>query len=110
GGPGSLAAMVRAGGDQEATQLLCRVAATLHAKDPASKPAGIVALEDWFKELWPVADNRGGLLRRAATTAKRLLANQRDRVVLHGDLHHDNVLDFGDRGWLAIDPKGLYGE
>src|SRR5690606_25597285 len=47
---------------------------------------------------------------RAATTAERLLANQRDRVVLHGDLHHDNVLDFGDRGWLAIDPKGLHGE
>jgi streptomycin 6-kinase len=31
-------------------------------------------------------------------------------VVLHGDLHHDNVLDGGPRGWLAIDPKGLIGE
>jgi aminoglycoside/hydroxyurea antibiotic resistance kinase len=30
--------------------------------------------------------------------------------VLHGDLHHGNVLDFGLRGWLAIDPKGLLGE
>jgi streptomycin 6-kinase len=29
--------------------------------------------------------------------------------VLHGDLHHGNVLDFGARGWLAIDPKGLIG-
>lgn len=25
-------------------------------------------------------------------------------------LHHGNVLDFGVRGWRAIDPKGLYGE
>ncbi len=29
---------------------------------------------------------------------------------MHGDIHHENVLDFGPRGWLAIDPKGLFGE
>jgi len=31
-------------------------------------------------------------------------------VVLHGDLHHYNILAAGSRGWLAIDPKGLVGE
>ena len=31
-------------------------------------------------------------------------------MVLHGDIHHGNILDFGERGWLAIDPKGLSGE
>lgn len=31
-------------------------------------------------------------------------------MALHGDIHHGNVLDFGGRGWLAIDPKGLVGE
>jgi streptomycin 6-kinase len=30
--------------------------------------------------------------------------------VLHGDIHHGNILDFGERGWLVIDPKGLIGE
>ena len=30
--------------------------------------------------------------------------------VLHGDIHHGNILDFGARGWLAIDPKRLQGE
>jgi streptomycin 6-kinase len=25
-------------------------------------------------------------------------------------MHHDNVLDFGERGWLVIDPKRLTGE
>jgi streptomycin 6-kinase len=25
-------------------------------------------------------------------------------------MQHGNVLDFGTRGWLAIDPKGLFGE
>lgn len=30
-------------------------------------------------------------------------------VVLHGDLHHENILR-GNDGWLAIDPKGLTGD
>jgi len=30
--------------------------------------------------------------------------------VLHGDLHHENILDFGDAGWLAIDPKRVIGD
>lgn len=29
--------------------------------------------------------------------------------MLHRDIHHDNILDFGKRGWLAIDPKRLFG-
>lgn len=29
---------------------------------------------------------------------------------LHGDVHHDNILDFGERGWLVIDPKRLIGD
>jgi streptomycin 6-kinase len=38
------------------------------------------------------------------------LAESRDPVVLHGDIHHGNVLDAGARAWVAIDPKGLRGE
>lgn len=30
--------------------------------------------------------------------------------LLHGDLHHYNVLFDSDRHWLAIDPKGVLGE
>ena len=52
----------------------------------------------------------GGLLGRADIIARQLLAEPRDVLVLHGDLHHDNVLDFGERGWLAIYPRCLRGE
>jgi streptomycin 6-kinase len=58
----------------------------------------------------PAAEAQGGILRVAAATASNLLATQREIVVLHGDMHHRNVLNFGSRGWLAIDPKGLIGE
>jgi len=108
-GPRSLGDMARSGADDEATRLLCEVAATLHA--PRDRPLPeLVPLEPWFSALWPVAEARGGLLGRAADAARVLLATERDRVVLHGDLHHGNVLDGAERGWLAIDPKGLHGE
>lgn len=45
-----------------------------------------------------------------AVTARELLASERDVVPLHGDIHHGNILDFGRRGWLAIDPKPLIGD
>ena len=31
-------------------------------------------------------------------------------VVLHGDLHHFNILAAERQPWLAIDPKGVVGE
>jgi streptomycin 6-kinase len=52
----------------------------------------------------------GGILVHCAEAARTLLAEPCEVGVLHGDLHHDNVLDFGARGWLAIDPKRLIGE
>ena len=30
-------------------------------------------------------------------------------VLLHGDLHHDNILK-NSNGWLVIDPKGFIGD
>jgi streptomycin 6-kinase len=50
------------------------------------------------------------VLRRAAATARALLDTPQDAVILHGDIHHGNVLHFGRQGRLAIDPKGLAGE
>jgi streptomycin 6-kinase len=109
-GPRGLAAMVCAGEDDEATRILCRVAAGLHAARTAPPPRSLTPLDVWFRALWPAADAQGGVFAKAAQTAGDLLGQPRDPVVLHGDLHHDNVLDGGPRGWLAIDPKGLVGE
>lgn len=44
------------------------------------------------------------------TRRRALLGDPREVTVLHGDVHHGNVVDGGDRGWIAIDPKGLWGE
>jgi streptomycin 6-kinase len=46
---------------------------------------------------------------RALGLFGELLPSQGPPVVLHGDLHHFNILRAGD-GWRAIDPKGLVGD
>lgn len=108
-GPRSLAAMVAVGLDDEASRVLCDVAMRLHAPR-SGPPPELVPLARWFKALAPAARTHGGLLAEADSAAQALLADPRDVVVLHGDIHHGNVLDGGERGWLAIDPKGLLGE
>ncbi|QFT88301.1 Aminoglycoside/hydroxyurea antibiotic resistance kinase [Bacillus sp. THAF10] len=47
-------------------------------------------------------------LQKALQVFKSLLSDNKQRYILHGDLHHYNILK-GDN-WTAIDPKGLVGE
>jgi len=108
-GPVSLADMARSGRDDEASRVLCAVAARLHARRSAPMPM-LVPLEQWFEPLEAAASAIGGIIARAAGVARTLLAAPREIVALHGDLHHENVLDAGERGFLAIDPKALLGE
>ncbi len=50
------------------------------------------------------------LIRRGGRVARKLLDEPQDVVLLHGDLHHQNILRDTARGWAVIDPKGLVGE
>jgi streptomycin 6-kinase len=50
------------------------------------------------------------LVTRALGLSDELCASAASRVVLHGDLHHDNVLRASRDPWLAIDPHGVVGD
>jgi streptomycin 6-kinase len=104
----NLAAMAWSGDDDRATALLCATARRLHAARGGELPV-LHPLEDWFRPLLDLPAPPSWL-QRSADMARALLSEQRTIVPLHGDLHHENVLDFGARGWLAIDPHGLAGE
>lgn len=104
----SLAEIDAAGGEEEALGVLCDVAAALHAiRGPV--PSEVMPLSSWLARLIEVAP-ASEFFGRMAMKAGRLLSEERDIRVLHGDLHHWNVLDGGRRGWLAIDPNGIEGE
>ena len=108
-GTESLADMSWTGNDAQACRIICHAASRLHLSRNASTPA-LTPLHHWFRDLAPAAKKHGGTLTRCTAVANVLLSSPQDEVVLHGDLHHGNILDFGTRGWLAIDPKGLVGE
>ncbi len=50
------------------------------------------------------------LVDKADELFTKLIATQAKPMLLHGDLHHHNVLLSEERGWIAIDPKGVAGE
>lgn len=112
-GPRSLVEMVHAGHDDQATRILCAAASRLHdhraplPADPVSP--FLVSLVDWFAPLLKAAEP-AGIIAEGQAIARELLADQREIVALHGDIHHGNILDAGARGWIAIDPKGLRGD
>jgi streptomycin 6-kinase len=108
----SLADLARHDRDDEASRIICATIDRLHAHAAPSQDLvkDLIPLMRWFESLEPAAERHGGILRLCATTASALLATPQGVTVLHGDIHHGNVLDFGPRGWLVIDPKGLIGE
>jgi streptomycin 6-kinase len=108
-GPRSLAGMARDGRDDDASAILCGVADRLHAPRAKPAPSDLAPLSTWLRALAPAAGARGGILAASQAMAGRLLTANEEPCVLHGDLHHANVLDAGARGWLAIDPKGICG-
>jgi streptomycin 6-kinase len=50
------------------------------------------------------------LVEEAETLFAELIASMGEVVLLHGDLHHENIVAAERQPWLALDPKGLVGE
>lgn len=64
---------------------------------------------EWGRALGEPSELPAPLLARARDEQAELCASAAAPALLHGDLHHFNVLRAGN-GWKAIDPKGVIGE
>jgi streptomycin 6-kinase len=102
-------------GDAAATRVMAEVVAELHARPAVPPPADLLPLEEHLASLFAAAAadaDRGRAdspFVAATDLARRLIDQAYAPRPLHGDLHHDNVFET-PRGWLAIDPKGLFGD
>lgn len=102
--------------DVEATSIAARVMQALWRPAPATHDFPTTA--DWgrgFTRLRRAFDGGAGpfpaaLVDEAEDLFQELNATAASPAVLHGDLHHGNILDAGAGEWRAIDPKGLVGE
>ncbi len=101
-------------GDAAATDIAADIIVRLHAPGAHPAPPQLQPLAERYEALFIKAkqDRAAGIdsiYAQAAELAQRLLDTASDVRPLHGDLHHENILE-GPRGWLAIDPKGVLGE
>ena len=102
--------MVLRGDYDKATSIIVDVIKQLHSPKKSELPKGIKNLRQHLKALFEMADSEpNSIYSKAAHVAEKLLADEKEKKLLHGDIHHENILH-SDRGWLAIDPKGIVGE
>ncbi|HZQ34420.1 MAG TPA: aminoglycoside phosphotransferase family protein [Dehalococcoidia bacterium] len=126
--PGTMLTAVAEERDDTATRIAASVLRRLWR--PARAGDGLRPLASWLgaydRNRDALARGAGGfpaaLFQRADALCDDLLASTSEDTVLHGDLHHFNVLlhrprQAGrraalpeDEQWLAIDPKGLAGD
>jgi streptomycin 6-kinase len=91
----------------ETVEIACRVMQRLH-RAPSREPHDFLHIKDWLATLDQDWDLPQDYLPKAKELRDRLLGQSGPEVLLHGDLHHDNMLQY-DEGWVAIDPKGVIG-
>lgn len=101
--------------DVEATAILCSVMHRLWCEPPVDHALPSLteygsAFADYDRRYGrsgplpqPLVDRANELLHELSATAQRT-------VLLHGDLHHHNVLQAAREPWLAIDPHGVVGD
>jgi streptomycin 6-kinase len=106
--------------DERATAIAAEVMLELW-RGPAARPPAehhFPHIADWIAGMRRMREHFGGttgplpraLVEEAESLFADLLASQTAPVLLHGDLHHDNILSGERVPWLAIDPKGVIGE
>lgn len=104
----SLKKLVLANQDEIATRLICQIILSLpkqamteaHFPHLATLPTALFNLEHHFD---------AKLLAQAQTWFRDLTSVSPQDVLLHGDLHHDNILQHGAH-WKIIDPHGYRGD
>ena len=102
--------------DGEAMSIAADVLRRLWRPAPADHQFPLVS--DWARGLARLRRHfRGGtgplpaaLVEEAEALFAELISSQAEPVLLHGDVHHGNILAARRRPWLAIDPKGVVGE
>ena len=100
--------------DVEETKILAGLVNKINR--PVKNEEGLIKIDKWRKELNDYCKKGEDhlfpldLAIEAQELFDYLISTSKKKVLLHGDLHHDNVLALSDGKWIAIDPKGVLAE
>jgi streptomycin 6-kinase len=116
--PGPMLATLFPDRDIEATEVAAQVMERLWRPVPENKKAPFPHVADWLACLQNLRPKYNGdtgpfpeaMVAEVERLVPELLASSPGDVLLHGDLHHYNMMQTQGRDWCAIDPKGIIGE
>lgn len=101
--------------DALATNIIAQTMHRLHK--PLPENHSFISVGQWaqainrYKKRFPHSGPLPiSLVNQAQELFAYLIASSKSEVLVHGDLHHDNILLCANKGWLAIDPKGVAAE
>lgn len=104
--------------DALAAEIFCEVFRRLH--ETSDIGIGVPSIKEHFAAIERYRERLGGAgeqgplpdnwVENAEECLAYLIATTERAVLLHGDLHHFNILRQGDEGWAVIDPKGIIGD
>ena len=102
--------------EEAAISAACSVMVRLHASHPPT--SGFPTVADWWKGFERLRTAFSGatgplpryLVDEAQALYQDLATSMEAPVLLHGDLHHGNILAGTREPWMAIDPQGVIGE
>ena len=114
--PGEMLSKLAQSDDDAATHIGAELMRALWR--PVPDHATFRPIAEWFNDAFsghraayggagPLPESLFAYAERLATD---LLHSTSNDVLLHGDLHHYNILAANRAPWLAIDPKGMYGD
>lgn len=103
--------------DEEQVAIAAQVVSRLHrpiAPEHAGKFPTIAKWAQAFERYRKTYASGGGFVPKRVLDSgdgifREFFEEKRPQILLHGDLHTDNILLSG-RGWVVIDPKGVVGE
>lgn len=107
--PGESLASLFPHDDEKATRIAADLIRSLH-QSPIPNPSFFQSLEQtlpYFKATLTLLDP---FITKAQELRKQLLTTQQEKVLLHGDFHHGNILSSANHQWLVIDPEGIIGD
>ncbi len=102
--------------DEQATHIAAQVMRQLWR--PAPEHHSFPTIAKWAKGFERLRKQFGGgtgpfpkhLVEAAESIYAEFIDSMVESVLLHGDMHHENILSAERQPWLALDPKGVVGE
>jgi len=98
--------------EKKSIEIIVDVIKNLHSASQKNKDfSEFIFLDDIWKDLNHSSNIAKEYIDKAKKFAKFLLKTSYEKVAMHGDLHHDNVLyDKSENRWKVIDPFGVVGD